>query len=161
MRRRALDPESLDPYLDPLWRVARALTGEGASAHDLVQATCLHALRDPQRVRGDVLVTLVTTLHALFLDPARGKRRRLVNVAAPDPDDVPAIISRLPAEQRDAVALVDVGGLSHGDAARVLGVRESDLASRLYRGRDRIARELADAAGGQERDARGGRAPLA
>jgi len=51
-------------------------------------------------------------------------------------------IRELPDEFRDAIVAVDVAGLSYGEAARALGVREGTLTSRLFRARDRVARLL-------------------
>jgi RNA polymerase sigma-70 factor (ECF subfamily) len=53
-----------------------------------------------------------------------------------------ALISTLPPDFRDAVVAIDVIGLSYNQAARALRVREATIATRLYRGRERIAREL-------------------
>ena len=53
-----------------------------------------------------------------------------------------AAISALPEDFRDALVAVDVVGLSYPEAARSLGVPEGTLTSRLFRARDRVAREL-------------------
>ncbi|MGZ4218830.1 MAG: sigma factor-like helix-turn-helix DNA-binding protein [Solirubrobacteraceae bacterium] len=37
---------------------------------------------------------------------------------------------------------VDIAGLSYGEAARVLGAPEATITTRLYRARQRVAREL-------------------
>lgn len=143
MRRRALDPQSIEPHLDRLARVARALTGVQETADDLVQATCLRVLGESGRFRGDELTHLLATMHGLFTDERRGRRRLVTRSGPPAPRDVFAIVAELPAEQRDAVATVDVGGLDHAAAAELLGIRGQELGMRLYRGRDRVARELA------------------
>jgi RNA polymerase sigma-70 factor (ECF subfamily) len=51
-------------------------------------------------------------------------------------------IATAPTRYRDAVIAVDVLGLSYREAARTLHTREDTIASRLYRGRQHIAREL-------------------
>jgi RNA polymerase sigma-70 factor (ECF subfamily) len=56
--------------------------------------------------------------------------------------EVYAAIAALPDEFRDALVAVDVAGLSYGEAARALGVREGTVTSRLYRARARVARHL-------------------
>jgi RNA polymerase sigma-70 factor, ECF subfamily len=49
-------------------------------------------------------------------------------------------LAELPEPYREAVAAVDVAGLSYAEAARGLGVREGTVMSRVYRGRERVAR---------------------
>jgi RNA polymerase sigma-70 factor (ECF subfamily) len=53
-----------------------------------------------------------------------------------------AAIHELPEEFRDALVAVDVVGLSYREAARVLGVPEGTVTSRLFRARDRVAGQL-------------------
>lgn len=160
MRRRTLDPGSLERHLDRMLRAARAMTGDPDTAQDLVQATCLQVLARQRRLRGDEeLPYLLSALRNVFLNERRGQRRRLVTTAVPvdapappsaDPAvqvaerEIYAVISALPAEQRDALVAVDVVGLSYQEAAELLDVKPPTLATRLYRGRDRVARELAD-----------------
>lgn len=56
-----------------------------------------------------------------------------------------AAMERLPDEQRLAIALVLVEGLSYSEAADVLQIPQGTLTSRLHRGREALARELAPA----------------
>jgi RNA polymerase sigma-70 factor (ECF subfamily) len=51
-------------------------------------------------------------------------------------------IAQLPEPFRLALVAVDIVGLSYGEAARALGVGESTITTRLYRGRQRVARQL-------------------
>jgi hypothetical protein len=51
-------------------------------------------------------------------------------------------IARLPESFRLALVAVDIAGLSHREAARVLGAPEATITTRLYRARQRVAREL-------------------
>jgi RNA polymerase sigma-70 factor (ECF subfamily) len=53
-------------------------------------------------------------------------------------------IAELPDDVRDAVMAIDVVGMSYREAARALRVREATITTRLHRGRQRIARRLAD-----------------
>ena len=53
-------------------------------------------------------------------------------------------VAALPEDFRDAVAAVDVAGLSYAEAAKALGVAEGTIMSRLSRGRSRVAEALAD-----------------
>ena len=57
--------------------------------------------------------------------------------------DTTAALAKLPEEQRAAVALVLVDGMSYRDAADVLGVPIGTLTSRLFRARAALAAALA------------------
>jgi RNA polymerase sigma-70 factor (ECF subfamily) len=52
-------------------------------------------------------------------------------------------IAALPADFRDVLVAIDVVGLSYRECARLLGVREATVPSRLHRARARVAAELA------------------
>jgi RNA polymerase sigma-70 factor (ECF subfamily) len=58
--------------------------------------------------------------------------------------DVYRAIAALPPDFRDAVAAVDVVGLSYREAAVALHAREATITTRLHRGRQRIARAVSD-----------------
>ncbi len=55
-----------------------------------------------------------------------------------------AAIAELPEEFREALVAVDIAGLSYGEAARALGVKEATLTTRVFRARDRVARMLSE-----------------
>ena len=63
--------------------------------------------------------------------------------AAAENAELVAAIAELPDDFRDALVAVDVAGLSYQEAARLLGLPEGTVTSRLYRARDRLARRLA------------------
>ena len=56
-------------------------------------------------------------------------------------------MARLPDEQRMAVGLVLVEGLSYKEAAEIMGVPLGTLTSRLARGREALQTMLADTTG--------------
>lgn len=58
--------------------------------------------------------------------------------------DVYRAIAALPPDFRDAVAAIDVVGLSYREAAVALRVREATIATRVHRGRQRIVRAVSD-----------------
>jgi RNA polymerase sigma-70 factor (ECF subfamily) len=68
--------------------------------------------------------------------------------AWPEPDqalehaELIEAIEALPQDFRQALVAVDVVGLSYRQAARVLGTREATITTRLFRGRQRVARAL-------------------
>ena len=60
--------------------------------------------------------------------------------------DVDRAMQALPDEQREAIALVLVEGLSYKEAAEILGVPMGTLTSRLVRGRGALIELLGEAA---------------
>lgn len=149
--------------LPRLRRLARALTPQGADADDLVQIAIERGLtRRGQWLPGSRLdAWMFTIMKNAWIDEARARSRR-VSRAAPleaaetlaDPlapslearlegEAVRRAIARLPEEQRLAVALVLVEGLSYGEAAEVMEIPTGTLTSRLGRGRAALMAELA------------------
>jgi RNA polymerase sigma-70 factor, ECF subfamily len=155
-----LDPEALGAYLGPLLRTASTLCDTRESAEDLVQDTVTRVLSRPRWLRGgNELAYLTQALRNTFLSSRRtATRRPRVNTleeldtadrrTAARPEEAviagqvfPAI-ARLPESFRLALVAVDIAGLSYGEAARVLGAPEATVTTRLYRARQRVAREL-------------------
>jgi RNA polymerase sigma-70 factor (ECF subfamily) len=148
--------------LPRLRRLARALARDAADADDLVQLSLERALaRREQWTPGTQLHSWVfTIMKRAWIDEARSRtrRRRWLAPAAEgefvaDPtavsletrltaDSVEAAMSRLPDDQRLAVALVLVEGLSYREAADVLEVPVGTLTSRLVRGRQALMAQL-------------------
>jgi RNA polymerase sigma-70 factor (ECF subfamily) len=157
---RRLDPEAAADHLDRLYRTALAMCGSPHTAEDLVQETYLKVLSRPRFLRrDDDFAYLLRALRNAWYSHlrSRGARPQQVELAADriasatetgDPElslearEVLAAVARLPEEYRDAVAAVDVGGLSYAEAAKVLGVAEGTIMSRLSRGRARVADSL-------------------
>ena len=156
-----LDPERIGDLLPRLCRAARAWTRTREEAEDLVQETFAHVLARPRIVLGDDLGCLTRAMRNTLASQWRSSSRRPVSVELADDvelggaerDDpagatenaeVFAAISELPVEFRDALAAVDVAGLSYQEAARALGVPEGTVTSRLFRARDRVARRLGE-----------------
>jgi RNA polymerase sigma-70 factor, ECF subfamily len=161
---RELDPQALGGHIDRLYRAARALCGSRQEAEDLVQETFERVLRKPRTLRADNDIGyLLRTLRNTFLSTRRTASRRPRTEPCPDrleliedrhavrPEarvevaELYAAISVLPDDFRDALVAIDVVGLSYREAARALGVREATIATRLHRGRQRVADALADA----------------
>jgi RNA polymerase sigma-70 factor, ECF subfamily len=156
---RQLDPEAADDHLDRLYRTALAMCGSPDTAEDLVQETYLKVLSRPRFLRrDDDFGYLLRALRNTWFNHlrARGTRPQQAELSADqlaaatgDPQlslearEVLAAVARLPEEFRDAIAAVDVGGLSYAEAAKALGVAEGTIMSRLSRGRARVAEALA------------------
>jgi RNA polymerase sigma factor (sigma-70 family) len=142
--------------LAPLRRYARSLTRDEAHAEDLVQDTLVRAYegRGSFRSGGNLRGWLLSILHNTFIDHRRrhvAEFRRLeqaaelANTAAmPDQESrvrlqqVQAAFMSLPDEQRAALHLVAIEGLSYQEAASALKIPVGTLMSRLGRARSSL-----------------------
>lgn len=136
-----------------LRRYAAVLVGEADKVDDLVQDCLERALRKRHlwRRHGRLRSWLFSLLYRQYIDRGRRATRRsdVTNEAVADlPASQPArqehklqvrdmatALCRLPDEQRMAVVLVGIDGLSYEEAAQVLNVPLGTLRSRLWRGR--------------------------
>ena len=151
--------------LPRLRRFARAICRSDADAQDLVQATVERALakRGAWRPGTRLDSWTFTIMRRIHIDQGRSKTRwgkvltpedaATSNVpdAAQAGEDLRAdalavrdAIGRLPEDQRLAVALVLVDGLSYAEAAEVLDVPAGTLTSRLVRGRQTLIQTLTE-----------------
>ena len=139
--------------LGPLRRYARSLTRDETQAEDLVQDTLVRAYERHGSFRsgGSLRGWLLSILHNTFIDGRRrhtAEARRLeqaaalAETAAPPAQEsqvrfqqVQAAFLRLPDEQRAALHLVAIEGLSYQEAADALGIPVGTLMSRLGRAR--------------------------
>ena len=135
-----------------LRRYARALTRNADLADDLVQ-DCLERAISRQglfRPRGPLRAWLFTILLNLHRNALRSSRRRghEVDIDAIDELSTPApqpghialaemarAIETLPAEQKEALLLIALEGLSYQEAADILKIPLGTLMSRLGRAR--------------------------
>lgn len=136
-----------------LRRYARSLTRDRDDAEDLVQDTLLRALerRASFRAGGNLRGWLLAILHNVFVDGRRARAAaRAREAAAADlaPEAAPPAqeevvrlgevreaFFRLPEDQRAALHLVAIEGLSYQAAAEVLEVPIGTLMSRIGRAR--------------------------
>ena len=160
---RRLDPETAGDHIDKLFRAACAMCGSRDLAEELVQETYVKVLSRPRLLRrDDDLGYLVKALRNTWYSHLRNERTRRASTdqgeQAPDeiaarssegdPEfsleagEVLAALAELPREYREAVAAVDVAGLSYAEAARALGVRQGTIMSRVYRGREQVAQAV-------------------
>lgn len=139
--------------LGPLRRYARSLTRDESQAEDLVQDTLVRACerRASFRSGGNLRGWLLSILHNTFIDQRRRHvaefRRREQAAAFIDTDALPeqenrvrlqqvqAAFMSLPDEQRAALHLVAIEGLSYQEAANALKIPVGTLMSRLGRAR--------------------------
>jgi RNA polymerase sigma-70 factor, ECF subfamily len=166
-----LDPNRLPDYIDPLYRAAWAFCGSPHDADDLVQETFVKVLKRPRLIRdGNELSYLMRALRNTYSTHyrvvARHPTRELYDddVVSTDESTIRArelmeAISSAPPLFRDAVIAVDVLGLSYREAARSLETVEATITSRLYRGRQHVARALTDESGDLVTPRKRGRLP--
>jgi RNA polymerase sigma-70 factor (ECF subfamily) len=157
---RRLDPETAGDHIDTLFRTACAMCGSRVLAEDLVQETYVKVLAHPRLLRrDDDLGYLIKALRNTWYSHLRKERIRraetdsgeratedlAARTSAGDPESaleagaVLDALAELPQTYREAVAAVDIAGLSYAEAARALGVRQGTIMSRVYRGREQVA----------------------
>ena len=125
--------------LPRLRRLARLLTADLRGADELVLETLSHAPggRSPPAPWSQLRHWLFAVMHRLHKD-------RLAREPATQPegtlagDDILARFSRLPAEQREVLALVVLEGLLYTEIADVLDVPVATVMSRLCSAREGI-----------------------
>lgn len=142
-----------------LRRYARALTGQGDRADDLVQDTLERALekwRFWQSAR-DLRPWLFSIMHNLHVDHYRRETRidycdeedlpelpqRADQADALELRDLDRALALLPLEQREVLLLVGLEELSYADVAKALGLPAGTVMSRLSRARSRLKSILA------------------
>ena len=148
--------------LPRLRRFARALARNADDADDLVQLALERALSRTGQMRADASLAGWTfgILRNAWIDElrARARRARLLGPAgdieetadasragAAEVLSVQEAMARLPEEQRSAVVLVLIEGLSYKEAAQVMQVPIGTLTSRLARGREALQEMLGEA----------------
>jgi RNA polymerase sigma-70 factor (ECF subfamily) len=143
--------QSVEASVPALRRYARALTRDAELADDLVQDTLVRALRSEHLFHGgDVRSWLYTILTNLNRNRLRALARRPVMTAIDDNDapdmagpeaggrDIERALATLVEDQRTALLLVVLEGLSYREVAEVQGVPIGTVMSRLSRARSQI-----------------------
>ena len=145
-------------HIPRLRRYARALAGDAARADDLVQDTLERALvkLDLWRPGSDLRAWLFTLMHNLFVNQIRSSNNASL-CELDEANDVPvsggqheslavrdihAALAKLPTEQREVMLLVGLEQFAYADAARILGVPQGTVMSRLSRARERMRQLL-------------------
>lgn len=161
--------DQLIAVLPRLRRFARGLTGSAVEADDLVQAACERALsRAHQFQEGTRFDSwMFRIVQTIWIDQLRSRDIRReeaeeegVNVGTDEPgrraearlalQEVRSALAQLPAEQRAALLLVTVDGLSYKEAAEAADVPVGTIMSRLARARTALLAKL-EAGGGLRR----------
>ena len=138
---------------------ARMIARDRSLADDLVQETVLRALVHADRFQpGTHLKAWLTTiLRNVFFDTKRSQKRlaQLDGIFATAPrstrgeqegrcvlNDFVRLLPKVPATQRDALALVGANGFSYIDAAQIAGCSVGTMKSRTSRARLHLHRLL-------------------
>ncbi len=145
-------------HIPRLRRYARALVRDAARADDLVQDTLERALAklDLWRPGSDLRAWLFTLMHNLFVNQVRASANHSlceldeaneVPVSGGQSEamavrDIHAALAKLPDEQREVMLLVGLEQFAYADAARILGVPQGTVMSRLSRARERMRQLL-------------------
>jgi RNA polymerase sigma-70 factor (ECF subfamily) len=151
--------------LPRLRRQGRVLARAPADADDLVQLTVERALARRAQWRAGTRLDswMFRIMKNAWIDESRARARR-GDVFAPEEEgeragadgaaamearltarEVESAMARLPPDQRIAVALVLVEGLSYQEAAEVLEIPPGTLTSRLVRGRAALMAQIGEA----------------
>jgi RNA polymerase sigma-70 factor (ECF subfamily) len=143
--------QSIEATIPALRRYARALTRDAEIADDLVQDTLVRALRSEHLFHGgDIRSWLYTILTNLNRNRLRSLARRPTisligdddapDMAGPESGarDIGRALASLVEDQRAALLLVVLEGLSYREVAEVQGVPIGTVMSRLARARAQI-----------------------
>lgn len=154
--------EDLAPAMPGLQRYARSLVRRGApvDAEDLVQGTLARALSKQHLFDGTNLKGwLGTMLHNQYVSEVRSSQRRGPTLPVDDVvnalpahcstgvdrlmvRDMERALAALPTEQRQAIMLVALEGMTYEEAASVLALPVGTVRSRLSHGRDALRETL-------------------
>jgi RNA polymerase sigma-70 factor (ECF subfamily) len=152
--------------LPRLRRFAASLSHDRADGDDLCQAALEKGLRTRDQWQPGTRLDswMYRIMRNLWIDEGRA-RQRAARTFAPEEagadvgyagdkaveqamtlSDVDRAMQALPPEQREAIALVLVEGLSYKEAAAILNIPMGTLTSRLVRGRGALIELLGEAA---------------
>lgn len=158
--------EAFHENLDRLHSLARGLTRCAQDAEDLLQETCLLALRGWRRRRPDSPGAWLATV---CLNASRSAHRRRAArpcevaadtwllerpdeqadtadqaLAGVDAQRVRDALDQLAAPQREAITLMDLGGYTAAQVAEITGAPRGTVLARVHRGRKALAALLDD-----------------
>ncbi len=153
--------ERIVELLPRLRRFARSLSRNQHDADDLVQSVVERAWRHIEQLKpgANLGSWMFGIMKNAWIDDRRARTRRGEVALPEDSGEHPAVspgdtdatlwavseaMTKLPEEQRLAVALVLVEGLSYKEASELLEIPIGTLTSRLARGRTALAAVLGD-----------------
>jgi RNA polymerase sigma-70 factor, ECF subfamily len=153
----------IERHYDRIYRLAWRVTGKRSQAEDIAQDVCVKLAVAIRSFRGEAAfstwvwrITLTTAAdwrraerRITLVEP--GRVAVLIDAAAeraPSPEDevigaeLWRAVRALPEQQREAVLLVYGEGLSHAEAAGVMGCREKTVSWHLHEARKRLKTQL-------------------
>jgi len=154
--------EQITAHMSYLRALARSKTREHALADDLVQECMVRAIAKRASFRDgtNLKAWLSTILSNLFINETRRRQRWDSGL---DPDhvipnltsganqehrqrliEVDGFLRRIPADQREALHLIGVDGLSYEEASEVLEVPVGTVKSRVSRARQALRSQTGD-----------------
>lgn len=157
--------EKIASCIPKLRSVARGLTGQPATADDLVQLTLVRALKRLDQVYDASRIEswLYTILHSQWVDEIRKEDRQKnklvkfsvvqeIQRATPRAAernmctalDLEKAMGRLQPGQREVLSLVHIAGYNYAEVATLLGIPVGTVASRVARARERLSSLLRD-----------------
>ena len=157
-----ITPEIRDGLLEAIPHLrafAISLSGSPDKADDLVQETIARAIAGINRFESgsNLRAWLVTILRNLFYSQDRRTGREVEDPdgtyaarlwSAPEQEgkvthqNLLAALQTLQVEQREALVLIGAQGLSYEEAAKIVGVAEGTIKSRVHRARVNLAQLL-------------------
>ncbi len=148
------------PLFDQVFRFALGLARDEDEAMDLVQDTYLKAWSALEGFRAgtNIKAWLIKIAYNTFVNEYKGKSRvelkeedQFVNhrgnpaedvIENALDEDVERALKSLPEEYRSVIVMVDVGEMSYGEVAEVLGCPVGTIRSRLSRARALMKKRL-------------------
>jgi RNA polymerase sigma-70 factor, ECF subfamily len=139
-------------YQQHVWRFLSRLLADAAAAEDVTQETFLRVFRRLPtftfEAKFSTWVFQIARNAGIDELRSRERRSRLASVAPPGiaaapPEaraEIEAALASLPVDLREAVVLVEVLGLRYHEVARVIGVPEGTVKSRMFSARSRLHR---------------------
>jgi len=156
-RARGGDPRAFEMLIsrhyERMYAIAFKWTRNAADAEDVTQMACINMARGIRTIRDEKIFT--TWLYRVVVNAAKdffrqNKRTETLSdnndsaSAELNPEEslymrqVLSEIYALPDKEKDAVLLVFGEGLSHSDAAKVLGCAETTISWRIHKARERL-----------------------
>lgn len=153
--------ELFEPVQENLWRYCLSVALSRERAEDLLQQTIEAAYRQFESLKSkEAFLSWLFTIASRFNIRNSTKEKRIVvadsqEFASIISEDFPAdklydvrllyeMLGKLPPEQKEAIILQDINGLSQKEICEIQGVSVETLKQRLYRGRKKLAELMSD-----------------
>lgn len=152
-------------HYEMIYRIAYQWCGKQADAEDITQNACIKLARAISSFRGESAFT--SWLYRLVINVAKDWQRQQISTNKQDPmpdnmidtvslsqvdetvyaEQVIASIHQLPDGEKEALLLVVSEGLSHREAADIIGCKESTVSWRIHEARKKLTKLFEGGAG--------------